>query len=119
MCDWPKIWEYRKKHRPTKEDWDNGSARLMSMRREPAAQYDPYQYDTDATIEALERKCITDGTLILDKPNQKSFYLECPDFVGYCDGVLTKHVFVRWLSCGNFHGWPITKQRLQQKGANV
>jgi hypothetical protein len=117
---------YPKHRQATRRDWDSSKAKSLSLSDAPVVQYNPYTMPL-AVIEATERAAIREENAITDLGDDTvkvhKFYLDCathfgsPGFVaGYCDGVETPYILVRWDLSGRYHGQPASIAYLRAQG---
>jgi len=122
MCrpNWPKNWQNRPKHRKaTCRTWDNDDAKRWTADEDGEAQYNPYLFPDDASVQEIELRCIETGEPIKTTGRKRTFYLNCFQTVGVCSGEHTEYVFAEWLEAGEYHGRPISITALRNKGVRV
>jgi hypothetical protein len=109
-------WQPYTKHRVKTWVWDQSEARRSSGEGGPA-KYNPRVFQTDQQIEAIERRCLTDGIVVHHDGVIATCYMlvdQKEPYVGVCSGEFTHFIWVE-MNCRTFHGRPISLELLRTK----
>jgi hypothetical protein len=105
--------DYRKHVAHPAVSWDKLVA--GTGKTDGVARYHPVA--TRPEQERLETMVLNQGMMFREAQGKRWYYLEFDRIIGACSGEETRFIFVEWHSTGAFHGRPMSRKMLRQKGA--
>ena len=107
------------KHRPVVGGKWNDVVK-SSGERHGKAKYGPHPQITEAMIEKMEMDTIVEGTeLPRPKEHVRAFWRKLDEIIGTSKGQLTSFIYVEYHMNGAVHGYPVTRDELVAKGADL
>jgi hypothetical protein len=104
---------YNRKHRASNAvTWEQIVA--ATGRKNYPSKY--VQAMSDEWQEFLETECVTPENLIAEEGSIRSYFKKFNGVIGASNGTETQYVYVEHLNAGDFHGYPISIDKLRARG---
>ena len=99
--------------------WDRSLIVAQTAERGEPSIYDPNL--TEDAIREMEMSCVTGQGMELPRrsPHLRRFYRQFDFCVGASQGKRTNYIHVQWNQEGSVHGYPVTREYLKSRGADL